>query len=223
MKKIFKFVLAIVIAFSFASLCKLQADISAAISVLNSPLAVAPEVLLVREPEPESESLDTKHEFTDGSGNKVIVRNSYPRGGQWIKDVNGTRYIYAVFWSQVQNSTHQDLGLEIAFPNRSLFLSELPDRSFRILVPSDVYTKEKDPLENYGLDVEKYMHSQIETGKQFMLTIKPGETRGMYFVVLFNKGVDGTLRAGLEFVDDKIQYRVNKSVFDCCVFEKKEY
>lgn len=219
MKKIFKFVLAIVIAFSFASLCKLQADVSAAISLMHSSLVIEPGVLLV--PEPESESLHTKHEFTDGSGNKVIVRNSYPRGGQWIKDVNGTRYIYAVFWSQVQNSTHQDLGLEIGFPNRSLFLSELPDRSFRILVPTDVYTKEKDALENYGLDVEKYMQSQIETGKQFMLTIKPGETRGIYFVVLFNKGIDGTLRAGLEFVNDKIQYRVNKSVFDCCVFENK--
>src|SRR6266513_3845048 len=102
--------------------------------------------------------IDTKYEYTDSNGASLIIQNSFPRGGVKYTDPNGEVYVYAVFWTRIINETDNPLKLKIDFPVDSYEVPSLPGKYFKILVPRDTMTLDKEPLFNYGLtDLESFL------------------------------------------------------------------
>ncbi len=89
---------------------------------------------------------DTKYEYTDAIGKKIIIQNSFPRGGQKYTDPKGKSYVCAVFWTQIINETDNPFEWKIDFPLDSYDLPSSPGRYFKILLPSDTMTLDKEIL-----------------------------------------------------------------------------
>ena len=69
---------------------------------------------------PETVDIETinsvsKYEYADSTGKRLIIHNSFPRGGGYI-DPKGKRHPYAVFYSQIINETINPLKLRLDFP-----------------------------------------------------------------------------------------------------------
>jgi hypothetical protein len=60
-------------------------------------------------------------------------------------------YVYAVFWTRTINETDNPQELKIDFPVNSYEVPSLPGKYFKILVPPDTMTLDKEPLFNHGL------------------------------------------------------------------------
>ena len=163
----------------------------------------------------DQKNVDTKFVYADHHGQKLIIENSYPRGGLKYTDPMGIEYVYAVFWTRITNNTSDTLELIFEFHEDSYQLSSSPYRIFKLLIPSDTLTLKKEPLTNYGLDLDKYLDSYLHIQNNLRRTIKPMDSSGFYVVALFNQGISGTLRSGLKITDGKLSYRVNDMTIDC--------
>jgi hypothetical protein len=103
-------------------------------------------------------SIDTESKYTRSDVKGVTIQNSFPKGGLKYTDHNGKVYVYAVFWTRIINETHNPFKLAIDFPADSLELASSAGRYFKLLIPSDTMTFEKEKLFNYGLsDLESFL------------------------------------------------------------------
>jgi hypothetical protein len=92
----------------------------------------------------------TQYEYNDSIGKRLIIQNGFPRGGIRYTDPNGDVYGYAVFWTRIINETDNPLELKIDLLE-SYEVPSLPGKYFKILVPPDTMTLDKEPLFNHGL------------------------------------------------------------------------
>ena len=159
--------------------------------------------------------VDTKHVYVDSEGNQITIVNSLPKGGLKYTDPMGEEYVYAVFWTRITNETKNPFEMTMDFFEESYQLSSSTDRFFKLFIPSDTLTTDKEPLFNYGLDLEKYLDNHYKKQPYFRRTITPKGVTGFYIITLFNKGVEGTLRTGLSLKGQKILYRVNDKEIEC--------
>jgi len=161
--------------------------------------------------------IDTKYEYTDSNGASLIIQNSFPRGGVKYTDPNGEVYVYAVFWTRIINETDNPLKLKIDFPVDSYEVPSLPGKYFKILVPRDTMTLDKEPLFNYGLtDLESFLDNSIHKSSSLKRTINPKESSGFYVVMLcLIEGAHGTLRTGLSLKGQNLFYRINDKEIHC--------
>lgn len=160
--------------------------------------------------------IDTQYEYADSIGMSLIIQNSLPRGGLQYIDANGKVYVYAVFWTRIINETANPFELTIDFPTDSYKLPSSPGRYFKILLPSDTLTRDKESLFNYGLaDLKSFLDNNIHKSSSLKRTINPKESSSFYVVTLFNQGVDGILRTGLSLKEQNIFYRVNDKEIHC--------
>ncbi|AZQ63807.1 hypothetical protein EI427_16710 [Flammeovirga pectinis] len=160
-------------------------------------------------------NVDTKYVYSDPSGHNLIIENSYPRGGLKYTDPFGEEYVYAVFWTRITNETNNPFEFRMGFSEDSYELKSTPDRSFKLFIPSDTITPEKEALVNYGLDLEKYLDYNFRKQADLVRTINPKDSSGFYVVILFNQGVNGTLRTGLNIKEGKLIYRINDKEITC--------
>lgn len=163
----------------------------------------------------EQKNVDTRYVYVDTNDQNLIIENSYPRGGLKYIDPKGTKYIYAVFWTRIINETNNSFQLTMEFTEDSYELPSSPGRFFKLFIPSDTMTPEKEPLFNYSLDLEKYLDNNMNKPDELKRTISPKSSSAFYVVTLFNKGVDGTLRTGLGINEKKLIYRVNDIEINC--------
>jgi hypothetical protein len=160
--------------------------------------------------------IDTIYEYTDSTGMRLIIQNSLPKGGLNYTDPNGQTYVYAIFWTRIINETVNPFELMINFPVDSYELPSSPGRHFKILLPSDTMTFDKEALFNYGLtDLELFLDTAIHKSSSLKRTINPKKSSGFYVVTLFNQGVDGTLRTGFSLKEQNIFYRINGKEIHC--------
>jgi len=159
--------------------------------------------------------IDTKYVYTDSDGKQIIVENSLPKGGLKYSAPDGKEYIYAVHWTRITNTLDNPLELKIGFPESSYELPSSPGRFFKLFIPSDTMISKKESLFNYGLDLEKYLDSNLHEPARLNRTINPNNSSGFYIVSLFNKGVDGKLRTGLSIHERNIFYRINDKEIHC--------
>lgn len=164
---------------------------------------------------PNEKNVDTKFVYIDTNGQELIIENSYPRGGLKYTDPLGEDYVYAVFWTRISNETNNPFQLKMEFSENSYELLSSPDRIFKLFIPSDTVTVEKEQLFNYGLDLERYLDENFRKQVNLERTISPNSTSGFYVVTLFNQGVNGTLRTGLKINGAKLSYEVNDKTIDC--------
>src|ERR1700712_1062172 len=74
----------------------------------------------------------TKYEYTDSIGKRLIIQNSFPRGGMKYTDPDGEVYVYAVFWTRIINETDNPLELKIHFPVDSYEVPSLTGKYYKI-------------------------------------------------------------------------------------------
>lgn len=159
--------------------------------------------------------IDTKYVYADVNGKQIIIENSLPKGGLKYSDPNGEEYVYAVFWTRISNETDNSFELMMDFPTDSYELPSSPGRYFKVLIPSDTMTLDKEPLFNYGVDLEFFLNNNLHKPSSLQRTIIPKASNSFYVVVLFNNGVDGVLRTGLSINKQKLFYRINDKEIHC--------
>lgn len=164
---------------------------------------------------PNEKNVDTKFVYVDSNGKELIIENSYPRGGLKYTDPLGEDYVYAVFWTRITNKMNNPFEFKMDLYEDSYELSSSPGRIFKLFIPSDTLTPEKEQLFNYGLDLEKYLDENFRKQANLERTIAPKGSTGFYIVTLFNQGVNGTLRTGLKINNAKLLYKVNEMTIEC--------
>lgn len=152
--------------------------------------------------------IDTEDRYAESAGKGVVIRNSYPKGGTYTAP-NGERFGYRVFWTHIINETRTPLKLTINFPVDSFAILGSPESYFKVYLPSDTMTHEKQYSYDYGLSVLKTFGDH-NSNKRAPLerTINAKEEYLFYVAVLFHK-VDGVIRTNLVLKDQQLFYRIN--------------
>lgn len=158
---------------------------------------------------------NTRYEYTESNGARLIIQNSFPKSGINYSDPNGKKYVYAVFWTQIINETFDPLELTIDFPLDSFEITSSSGNYMRLLIPSDTMTIDKQPLYDYGLTIKSFLDNNRYKSPLLKRTINPKGSSTFYVVTLCNHGVDGTIRAGLSLKEQNLFYRVNDKEIDC--------
>lgn len=165
---------------------------------------------------PNDKFIDTKYEYTDSTGKSLIIENSLPKGGLKYTDSNGKDYVYAIFWTRITNQTANPLELTIDFTADSFELPSKSDNYFKLYLPSDTMTLDKQTLFNYGLrNLESFLDNELLKSSSLQRTINPKGSSIFYVITLFNKGVEGTVRTGLSLIEQTLFYRINDKEIQC--------
>lgn len=183
-------------------------ELEKSMTVLNADSQIVSDV-------PSEKSVDTRFDYVDSTGQKLVIENSYPRGGLKYTAPLGEEYVYAVFWTRITNETNSPFEFKMEFFEDSYELPSSPGRVFKLFIPSNTLTPEKEYLFNYGLDLDKYLDENFRKQTNIERTIGPKGSSGFYVVALFNQGINGTLRTGLKINNGKLSYQVNDRTIDC--------
>jgi hypothetical protein len=164
---------------------------------------------------PETIDIETvnsvrKYEYADSMGNRLIVQNSLSRGIKYT-DPTGKEYSKIMFWTRIINETDNPLELNIDFPAESYEVPSLPGKYFKILLPPDTMTLDKEPLQDYGMrDLKSFLDNSIHKPSSLKRTINSKESSGFYVLILFDKGVSGPTRTGLSIKGQNLFYKVTR-------------
>jgi hypothetical protein len=159
--------------------------------------------------------VDTKYAYTDSIGNRLVIQNSLPKGGLKYTDLTGKEYVYAIFWTRIINETASPFTLTINFPLDSYELPSSPGNYFKIFLPPDTMTPDKESSFNYGLAGLNFFLDYGLPKSSLKRTINPKEWSTFYVVTLFDRGLNGTLRTGLSVKEQNLFYRVNDKEIHC--------
>lgn len=106
-----------------------------------------------------NEKYHTKYEYTDSMGKRLIIQNSFPKGRTKYTDPDGEEYFKGIFWTRIINETDNPFELTIDFSGDSY---EVPGKYFKILVPPDTMTRDKEDLFGYCLtDLDSFLDNGI--------------------------------------------------------------
>ncbi|MGN6342350.1 MAG: hypothetical protein ACTHML_15355 [Ginsengibacter sp.] len=157
----------------------------------------------------ETVSSIRKYEYADSIGKRIIIQNSWSRGIQYV-DPNGKKKNKVLFWTRITNETENPLELNIDFPVE-YEVPSLPGKYFKILLPSDTMSLDKEPLPDYGIpDLKSFLDSNIHKPSSLKRTINPKESGGFYVAILFDEGVIGPFRTGLSIKGQNLVYKVTR-------------
>jgi hypothetical protein len=177
---------------------------------------------------PETVDIETvksvrKYEYADSMGKRLIIHNSFPRGGGYI-DPNGKKYPYAVFYTQITNETINPIEFNIDFPLDSFEFPLSSGNYIKLFIPSDTMTLDKVSVTDYGLPIKSFLDTGFNKSYSLKRTINPKESTAFYVVMLSNKGADGTLRTGLSLKGQNLFYKIAayKSVPGHPLMDEKE-
>ena len=160
-------------------------------------------------------NFNTKYEYTESNGARLIIQNSFPKSGINYTDPNGKKYIYAVFWTQIINETVNPIELTIDFPLDSFEIPSSSGNYMRLLLPSDTMTIDKEAMYDYGLTIKSFLDNNRHKSSSLTRTIHPKDSSAFYVVTLSNRGVNGTLRTGLSLRGQNLFYRINDKEIQC--------
>ena len=156
---------------------------------------------------------DTMYEYTDSTGKRLIIQNGFPRGGPYT-DPNGKECFKVIFWTRLINETDNPLELKIDFPVDSFEVPWLPGKYYKVLVPPDTMTIDKETLYDYGLTgLKSFLDNSIHKPSSLKRIINPKESSGFY-VVLLSRITEGTqgggaLRTALSLKGQDLFYRIS--------------
>lgn len=138
-------------------------------------------------PKHNRNNFNTKYEYTESNGARIIIQNSFPKSGTHYTDPNGKKYIYAVFWTRVINETVNPLELIIDLPFDSFEFPPSSGNYMKLLLPSDTLTIEKEPLYDYGLALKPFLDSNRHKSSSLKRTIDPKGSTTFYVVTLSDR------------------------------------
>lgn len=152
--------------------------------------------------------IDTEDRYVESAGKGVVIRNSLPKGGVYIAP-KGERFGYRVFWTHIINETRTPLKLTINFPADSFAILGSPESYFKVYLPSDTMTHEKQYSYDYGASgLKTFWDHNSSKPALLQRTINAKEEYLFYVAVLFHK-VDGVIRTGLVLKGRQLFYRIN--------------
>lgn len=155
-------------------------------------------------------NIHTKYEYTDSINKRLIIQNSFPRGGPYT-DPNGKEYFKTIFWTRLINETESPLELKIDFPVDSYEIPGLSSKYYKVLIPPDTMTIDKATLNDYGLTgLKSFLSNNIQKSASLRRTIHSKESSGFYVVILFDKGIGGPFRTGLNIKGQNLFYRISR-------------
>lgn len=158
----------------------------------------------------ETVSTVRKYVYADSMGNRLIIENSFSRGGAYT-DSHGKGYSTIMFWTRIINETENPLELTIDLPIHSYEVPTLPGKYFKVLIPPDTLTLDRELLQDYGIkDLKSFIDNSIHKPVSLKRTISPKESSGFYFVLLFDSGVPGPTRTGLFIKGQDLYYNVTR-------------
>lgn len=163
---------------------------------------------------PKTVALETigtisKYDYVDSVGKHLMIQNSLSRGIQYT-DPNGKKVNKVLFWTRITNETENPLELNIAFPVE-YEVPSLPGKYYKILLPSDTMTLDKEPLPDYGIkDLKSFLDIGIDKPSFLKRTINPKESSGFYVAILCDSGVVGPFRTGLSIKGQNLYYKVTR-------------
>ena len=161
------------------------------------------------------QNFHTEFEYDNEINKGITIQNSYPKGGQRFKTKNGKKYVYVTFWTCVTNKSSSNLELEIDFLANLFAIPSEPDINFKLFIPNDEMTLEKEKLPNYGLDIISFLDENINKPSRLKTVIEPNNSYLFYSVVISDKGVNGTIRAGFVLQKDELVYKLNNYEINC--------
>jgi hypothetical protein len=161
-------------------------------------------------PTGSNEKYPTNYEYTDSIGKSLIIQNSVRKGGPYI-DPKGISYGKVIFWTRLINETDNPLELKIDFPVDSFEVPGLPGKYYKLLVPPDTMTIDKEPLYDYGMTgLKSYLDNNIHKPSSLKRTINPKESSGFYFVILLEHWVGAPIQTGLSIKGQNLVYRISR-------------
>ena len=164
----------------------------------------------------DDQYIDTKYEYDYSTGGRILIQNSFPRGGHKYTDPSGKDYTYAIFWTQLTNESGYPLDLELEFSGDSLELPNSPDTYFKIFLTSEPMTPDKVPLFNYGLNsLQLSLDSGLGKPSSLKKTVDSKESFIFYVVTASNRGIDGVVRAGFSLEEQNVIFTFNKTKIKC--------
>lgn len=151
----------------------------------------------------------TNYEYTDPIGKHLIIQNSLPKAEPYT-DPNGKQYFKVIFWTRIINETDSPLELKIDFPVDSYEVPDLPGKYYKVLVPPDTMTMDKEPLYNYGLKgLKSFLDKSVDRSSSLKRTITPKDSSGFYVVILcLVEGAHGNTRTDLSLKGQDLFYRI---------------
>jgi hypothetical protein len=179
-------------------------------------------------PSEYNEKYHTKYEYTDSIGKSLIIQNSLPRG-ELYTDPNGNEYGGGIFWTRIINETDIPLELTIDFSGDSYEFPGSVGSSvgsyYKIIVPSDTMTRDKEDLYNYGLtDLDSFLVNSIHKPSSLKRTIISKTSSGFYVVLLIKPKSgwqrvkddgNGSTRAGFSLKGQNLFYTLNGKEIHC--------
>lgn len=169
----------------------------------------------------ETVNSERKYEYADSMGKRLIIENGGPKGITYT-DPNGKKYFKTIFWTRIINETDNSLEFKIGFPADSYELPSSPGSYFKILIPSDTMTIDKEPLYDYGVrGLKSFLDNSIHKPSFLKRTINPKESSGFYVVILFDNGVGGPFRTGLSIKGQNLFYRVSRYAGEQLIDDKE--
>jgi hypothetical protein len=153
------------------------------------------------------------YEYADAMGKRVIMTNSLPRGTTYTAP-NGDKYFKVIFWSGIINETDNPLEMDIHFPVELYEVPGLPGNHYKILVPPDTMTVDKEPLYDYGMTgLKSFLDNNINKPSSIKRTINPKESTGVYVILLsltteITPG--STMRTGLGLKGQNLVYKISR-------------
>jgi len=158
-----------------------------------------------------NEKYQTKYEYTDSIGKSLIILNSFRQGAPYI-DPKGISYGKVIFWTRLINETDSPLELKIDFPVDSFEVPGLPGKYYKVLVPPDTMTIDKESLYDYGMTgLKPFLDNNTHKPSSLKRTINPKESSGFYVVILFDHEVGAPFRTGLSIKGQNLVYRISRA------------
>jgi len=153
------------------------------------------------------------YEYADAMGKRVIITNSLPKGTTYTAP-NGKKYFKGIFWSGIINETDNPLEMNINFPAELFEVPGLPGNHYKILVPPDTMTVDKEPLYDYGMTgLKSFLDTSIDKPSSIKRTINPKGSTSFYVVLLsltteIKPSI--TLRTGLSLKGQNLFYKISR-------------
>jgi hypothetical protein len=159
--------------------------------------------------------IDTEYRYIDSTGIVVIVQNSVRKGGTYT-DPTGKDFFSPIYWYRVVNETDTPLELTINFPADSFPTHPSPDCYFKVFLPLDTMTLDREGLYAYGATgLKSFLDSGLNKPTMLQRTINPKEACLFYIGVLYYKTASALGRAELILKEQDLFYRISDVEIPC--------
>ena len=169
----------------------------------------------VTSPKSNERDINTKYEYTESNGARLIIENSFPKSAIWYADPNGRKYIYAEFWTRIINETFDPLEVTIDFPVDSFQVPSSSGNFMKLLLS-------EEPFNDYGA-LKSFLDNNLHKSTSLKRTIHPKDSSTFYVVTLSLSsqgaggisftGMSGAIRTGFSIKEQNLFYSINGNEF----------